>query len=107
MRTFLKENKGFTLIEMLIVLMIISVLLLIAVPQMNKSRNIVNEKSCQATIELIQSQVEAYQVSNDGLPADLTVLKTDGYIDTVQCPGGTPLILNNGVVEKDLSSSGS
>ena len=52
MKKWLKLQKGFTLIEMLIVLMIISILLLIAVPNMSKNTKVANEKGCDATIDL-------------------------------------------------------
>ncbi|WP_152908487.1 prepilin-type N-terminal cleavage/methylation domain-containing protein, partial [Geobacillus stearothermophilus] len=42
------NQKGFTLIEMLIVLMVISVLLLIAIPNIAKHNSMINEKGCEA-----------------------------------------------------------
>lgn len=90
----LKNNQaGFTLIEMLIVIIIISTLLLIAVPNMSKSNEVVGKKSCEVTIDLLQSQVGAYEIDTGGLPADLNVLITDKYVDSVVCPNGDPLTL--------------
>jgi competence protein ComGC len=91
-------------IEMMIVLMIISILLMIAVPSMTKSNEVVKKKSCEATVKLVQSQVAAYNSEETApLVDDLTPLITNGYVDTVQCPDGTNLILNNG----EVSSGGS
>ncbi len=92
-KKILLEKDGFTLIEMLIVLMIISILLLIAVPNMLKSHDLVESKSCTATVKLVQSQVASYEMENDGAVPTLDQLKTEGYIDRVTCPGGESLTL--------------
>ncbi|MFT8317504.1 MAG: competence type IV pilus major pilin ComGC [Sporolactobacillus sp.] len=84
-----KSRHGFTLIEMMIVLMIISILLLIAVPNMIKSQSVVRGKSTDATVKLVQSQVGAYQMDHDGqLPDTLEDLVTGGYVDSIKSPEG-------------------
>ncbi|MGP4080911.1 competence type IV pilus major pilin ComGC [Pseudalkalibacillus sp. R45] len=85
-------ENGFTLIEMLIVILIISILLLIAVPNMTKNNDVVKDKSCEATVQLVQSQVAAYQVEHDNLPENLEQL-TD-YIDSdeIKCPGDSEVL---------------
>ncbi|TCP31152.1 competence protein ComGC [Scopulibacillus darangshiensis] len=88
-------QDGFTLIEMMIVLMIISILLLIAVPNMIKSHDIVETKSCKATIQLVQSQIATYKVENNGETPDLATLKGEGYVDSVECPDGGELSINS------------
>ncbi|CAM3108300.1 competence type IV pilus major pilin ComGC [Sporolactobacillus spathodeae] len=85
-------DRGFTLIEMMIVLMIISILLLIAVPNMIKSQSVVRGKSTDATVKLVQSQVGAYQMDHNGtLPSSLEDLVTDGYVDSIKSPDGGTL----------------
>ncbi|WP_353947994.1 competence type IV pilus major pilin ComGC [Sporolactobacillus sp. Y61] len=88
----LTTQRGFTLIEMMVVLMIISILLLIAVPQMTKTQGVVQNKGTEATVELVQAQVAAYKMDHDGaLPPDLDTLITEGYLDTVTTPDGAAL----------------
>ncbi|WP_257345782.1 competence type IV pilus major pilin ComGC [Pseudalkalibacillus decolorationis] len=95
------NEKGFTLIEMMIVILIISVLLLIAVPSMSKSNKVVKEKSCEATIDLIQSQVSVYQIEKGVLPSTISDMKTAGYIDQTTCPGEIALeITADGTVQQ-------
>lgn len=91
---YFKNERAFTLIEMMIVLMIISVLLLIALPNMTKNNTIAQEKGCEATIDLVQAQVGAYQIENGELPANLDVLVADNYLDKVECSGDVQLSLN-------------
>lgn len=91
-KLILTSERGFTLIEMMIVLLIISVLLLIAVPNMMKSQDVVQSKSTQATVKLVQSQVAAYQMDNDGkLPESLDVLLQQNYVDNIKTPEGSEL----------------
>ena len=48
------HERGFTMIEMMIVLLIITVLLLIAVPNMVKNNHVAQSKGCEATIQLLK-----------------------------------------------------
>ncbi|ETT82260.1 ComG operon protein 3 [Viridibacillus arenosi FSL R5-213] len=50
----LKQQKGFTLIEMLIVLFIITVLILIAIPNVTKHFSTVDDKGCKAYVSMVQ-----------------------------------------------------
>lgn len=88
MSKILKQEDGFTLVEMMIVLLVISVLLLIAVPSMTKSNDVVTNKTCEATADLVQSQVAAYKMENGDYPHSLDDLVEADYVDSVECPDG-------------------
>ena len=94
-KRFYRCEKGFTLIEMMIVLVIISILLLIAVPNLAKNQNMASQKGCEATKDLIITQYYAYEIENGESPDDLEVLKTHGYIDKLTCPNGDEVNLGN------------
>ncbi|MDI7742236.1 competence type IV pilus major pilin ComGC [Lysinibacillus fusiformis] len=83
------NEKGFTLIEMLIVLLIISVLILVTIPNVTKHFATIDDKGCEAYLKMVQGQVEAYKIDNQAIPT-LTQLKTDGYLhdDETECPNG-------------------
>lgn len=101
--TILKKplnERGFTMIEMMIVLLIISILLLIAVPNMTKSNTVVKQKSCEATLKLLQSQVAQYEMENNQPLPDLVTLQTGGYVDQITCPDGGTLVLENDTVKR-------
>ncbi|WP_077326955.1 competence type IV pilus major pilin ComGC [Virgibacillus siamensis] len=91
-----KNQHGFTLIEMLIVLMIISVLIILIVPNLGEKSEHVNEKGCEALVELVQAQVDAYYIENGSYPSSLTELVSNGFIEENQqtCTNGTALILS-------------
>ncbi|MBU8908979.1 competence type IV pilus major pilin ComGC [Desertibacillus haloalkaliphilus] len=94
----LKEQAAFTMIEMMIVLMIISILLLVAVPNMTKNNSVASSKGCEATIDLLQSQVGAYKIEENAELTDLTLLEDEKYVQRVECPDGTELELDDGIV---------
>jgi competence protein ComGC len=100
----LKKEKGFTLIEMLIVLTIMTSLLLIAVPNIDKNNSVVNGKSCEAMKSLVEGQVETYVIEEGSNP--LSISELAGYISGVntgdkalKCPGNQEkIVVTDGVV---------
>ncbi|GAA2846052.1 comG operon protein ComGC [Crossiella cryophila] len=99
--TKMKNEKGFTLIEMMVVLLIISILLLVMVPAMAKNQEVAGSKGCEATIELLNAQVMAFEADRGERPSSLEELKTEGYVDRITCPDGdTELTLTSSGVVK-------
>ncbi|MBO8156110.1 MAG: prepilin-type N-terminal cleavage/methylation domain-containing protein [Bacillaceae bacterium] len=94
------SQKGFTLIEMLVVLMIISMLLLITIPNMAKSNEQIDEKGCEAFIQMVETQVQSYKIHHNTLPDSLQSLMDEGYIKQLTCPDGRSVQLQqDGSVE--------
>ena len=85
MMTFLKKAKvkAFTLVEMLVVLLIISVLLLLFVPNLTKQKEAVNDKGKAAVVKVVESQAEFYSLDKDE-DASLRKLQDDGRITEEQ-----------------------
>ena len=92
------NERGFTLIEMLIVLLVISVLLIITIPNMSKNSTTVKDKGCEALLKTTEAQVEAYFIDNSIYPDSLETLITDGYITQSTCPDGSELQYDTGIV---------
>ncbi|HEY4602630.1 MAG TPA: competence type IV pilus major pilin ComGC [Cerasibacillus sp.] len=80
----IKNQKGFTLIEMLIVLMIISVLIILIVPNLTGKTKEVNTKGCDALVAVVQAQVESYALDNGSFPPSLQTLVSEEYITDQQ-----------------------
>ncbi|MGP4072472.1 competence type IV pilus major pilin ComGC [Piscibacillus sp. B03] len=92
-----KSEKGFTLIEMLIVLMIISFLLILAVPNITDYNNTVEDKGCEAYEDLVRSEVQLFKIKEDQYPSDLTNLSSiDSTSDNVCLEGAS--IVNGEVI---------
>ncbi|MGM9926239.1 MAG: competence type IV pilus major pilin ComGC [Bacillus sp. (in: firmicutes)] len=88
------NQKGFTLIEMLIVLLVISILLIITVPNIVQHQKSIRNKGCEAFVKMVQAQVQSYQIDENKLPASLEDLKSNGYIESTSCPNGKELALS-------------
>ena len=65
--TNLKKAKvqAFTLVEMLVVLLIISVLLLLFVPNLTKQKDTVDDKGKAAVVKVVESQAELYRLDKN------------------------------------------
>lgn len=57
--------KAFTLIEMLVVLLIISVLMLLFIPNLTKQKEAVEEKGAAAVVKVVESQAQMYELNNN------------------------------------------
>lgn len=90
------DESGFSLIEMMIVLLIISVLILVAIPNVTKHSKSIDDKGCSAYIAMVQGQVEAYKMENHKYPTGLADLVNKDYFpDTPKCPDGRELSINS------------
>lgn len=98
-RKLKKNEKGFTLIEMLVVLLVISVLLIITIPNITKHQSNIQSKGCEAFVKMAQAQVQAYEIDNNRLPSNVGELKDEGYLKQTSCPNGENINLDaDGVV---------
>ncbi|WP_066192996.1 MULTISPECIES: competence type IV pilus major pilin ComGC [Gracilibacillus] len=88
----MRNSKAFTLIEMLIVLAVISILLILFIPNLaNKSENI-NSKGCDALLQMTENQMLAYEIDHGEQPTDLNVLVEEDYLETLECSNGNKQI---------------
>lgn len=88
MKRILRDEKGFTLIEMMIVVAIIAILSAVAIPKFNESLALTNTTRVQADLQSLDTAIAMYRLQNGKYPNDLSDL--DDYIDvaSVQAPTG-------------------
>ncbi len=69
------KSKGFTLVEIMIVVAIIALLAAIAIPNLLRARMAANESAAQATLKTLSTACETFAVQNNGAyPANLLAL---------------------------------
>ncbi len=94
----LRKDKGFTLLEMVIVVSIIAVLFLLTVPNIQKVLSVVNEKGCEAQVKVVDSAILQYRLQYDENPGSISDLINAGYLSAAQstCRDGRNISISNG-----------
>lgn len=78
-----RDERGFTLVEMLIVLLVVSVLLLLTIPNIVSQSKSINNKGCEAFVSMVQGQVQSYQLEKNAMPS-VSDLVSGGYLKANQ-----------------------
>lgn len=84
-----QNTKGFTLIELMIVVVIIGVLASIAIPNYISLKDRAQEGTVKANMHTVQVSIEDFAVQNDSFyPVNATTALPDGRTLANVCPGG-------------------
>ncbi|RFB10561.1 prepilin-type N-terminal cleavage/methylation domain-containing protein [Bacillus sp. HNG] len=105
----LKNQKGFTLVEMLVVLLVVSILLLITVPNVTKHNSVIKNKGCEAMVKMVEAQVQAYEMEEGNGPLTSLDQLVDGkYLNKAPvCPNGDDIYLDsNGKIDHKEPTAG-
>jgi len=88
LKLFMRSKKGFTLVELMVVVIILGILVAIAIPIYNNVTGDAQKKACAANERTLEGAVAMYQAANGGeMPDDLDDLKTGGFIEAIpKCP---------------------
>ena len=62
----MKRRSGFTLTELMIVVLILGALAAIAIPKISESSANAKQNACDTNVDLINSQIEMYAANHDG-----------------------------------------
>ncbi len=78
-----ESKKGFSLVELMTVVLIAAVLMGIAIPMWQRSRDRANANACTANLEIIKSATREWALDNPGTTGPYQILAADvnSYID--------------------------
>jgi len=84
-----RNQKGFTIMELMIVIVIIGILIAIAVPAYNAFRAKANEAACRSNLRSLKSACGLFYAENNADPTEIDDL-TDYFenADEMVCPYG-------------------
>lgn len=100
MRKKLQSEKGFTLIEMSIVLFIISVLLLLFIPNLSGKQESATSTGDSAIVTVLQSQVDMYTMDKKKAPESFDVMKGEYLTESQLKRANEEFTLTEGTVSK-------
>jgi general secretion pathway protein G len=78
-----RAHRGFTLLELMVVISIIMILLAIAVPTYSRSIVAANERALRSDLSLLRQDIWKYALDKQKAPQSLDDLRAAGYITKI------------------------
>ena len=90
--------KGFTLLEMVVVVMVVAILFLLTIPNVSKVIDSVDDNACNALTRVVDSAIVQYKLTYGQYPSSITDLVSAGLIseDQTTCSNGKSIYISNG-----------
>jgi type II secretion system protein G len=85
----MRNRKGLTLIELLIVVIILGALAAIAIPRITTSATTAKSNACNTNVDTLNTSIEMWKMDKGSYPASLAVLEADANYfpdGAVSCP---------------------
>lgn len=83
MRRIRKQDAGFTLVELLVVMSIIGILLLLAVPRFTATIRQAREAVLKEDLHVLRSSIDSYTMDKQKAPQSLEDLVQEGYLKVI------------------------
>src|SRR5699024_1374546 len=82
-----------TLIEMLVVLAVITLLLMLIVPNLGTQNETINQKGEEALIKMTDNHIQAYYIDKGEYPENIQDLIVAEYLSSDELPGGNRVLI--------------
>lgn len=91
-------KKGFTLLEMIVVVCVLSIIFLLSIPNITKVIQTVEDKGCLALLKVVDTAILQFKLSEDRYPNDIQELLNAGFIidAQIQCKNNQSIRVENG-----------
>ena len=78
-----KQDAGFTLMELMIVMAVIAILMLVAIPKFTAAIKMAREAVLKEDLHVMRAAIDSYTMDKQKAPQSLDDLITDGYLKAV------------------------
>ncbi len=91
------KKAGFTMLEMMIVILVVALLFLLTIPNINMVMNIIQDKGCDAQLSVVDAAILQYFMMHDAYPSSIDELVTKGLLNSEQktCQSGDAIRIEN------------
>ena len=92
------NKKGFTLLEMILVVSVLSILFLLTVPSIQSVLSTVDEKGCNALLKVVDAAIVQYRLEFGTTPNSIYDLIDRGFLSEsqIECTNGKQIVLVDG-----------
>ena len=78
-----KQDAGFTLIELMIVMIIIGILTMVAIPKFESAIKVAKEAALKEDLHVLRAAIDSYTMDKQKAPQSLDDLVQEGYLKVI------------------------